>query len=193
MTGDLHPERKTSWLRRLCAGDERAFGEFVLKYQQSVFLFCRSLGLGESQAEDIAAETFLAAYKALPRYAGRAKLSTWLLKIAYNKTISHFRKTKRTQRLPAGLEEKLAGTEQGPPADLEKKELSETVWAAVERLPKLTAAAIVLFYREGKSIAEIAKIMKKRKNTVKTYLFRGRYMLKGLLADVAGEDNYVSG
>ncbi|GAG10498.1 unnamed protein product [marine sediment metagenome] len=51
----------------------------------------------------------------------------------------------------------------------------------------------MLFYREEKSISEIAKIMKKRKNTVKTYLFRGRGKLKEFLADVLGEDAGVGG
>jgi RNA polymerase sigma-70 factor, ECF subfamily len=191
LADDLHPERKTSWLRRLCAGDECAFGEFVRKYQQAVFLFCRSLGLTENDAEDVAAETFLAAHKSLPGYAGRAKLSTWLLRVAYNKTVNHLRKNKRYQQLTVDFGELLVDNGQEPSANVEKRELSETVWSAVQRLPKQPAAAIVLFYREGKTVSEIAKIMKKRKNTVKTYLFRGRNMLKGLLADSAREDNYV--
>ena len=191
MAGNVHPERKSSWLRRLCAGDERAFGEFVHKYQQAVFLFCRSLGLSENDAEDVAAETFLAAHKSLPGYAGRAKLSTWLLRIAYNKTINHLRKNKKHQRLTASHKAQLVDSDRSPLATVEKKELSETIWSAVQRLPKESAAAIVLFYREGKTISEIAKITKKRKNTVKTCLFRGRNMLKGLLADLVREDYYA--
>jgi len=191
LAGNAHPGRKTSWLRRLCAGDERTFAEFVRKYQQAVFLFCRSLGLDESDAEDVAAETFLAAHKSLPGYAGRAKLSTWLLRIAYNKTISHLRKNKKHQRLTAGHKAQLVDSGRGPQATAEKNELTETIWSAVQRLPKESAAAIMLFYREGKTISEIAKITKKRKNTVKTHLFRGRNMLKGLLADLVRENNYA--
>ncbi len=191
LTGNVPPERKTSWLRRLCAGDERTFGEFVRKYQQAVFLFCRSLGLNENDAEDVAAETFLAAHKSLPGYAGRAKLSTWLLRITYNKTVNHLRKNKQHQQLTASHEAKLVDSDRGPQETVEKSELSEMIWSAVQRLPKESAAAIVLFYREGKTISEIAKITKKRKNTVKTYLFRGRNMLKGLLADSVRENDYV--
>lgn len=77
-------------------------------------------------------------------------------------------------------------------AGVESKEQAEFVWQAVERLPRIWAVATVLFYREEKSISEIAKIMKKRENTVKTYLFRGRKRLKELLANVLGEDTDVS-
>jgi len=65
------------------------------------------------------------------------------------------------------------------------------VWHAVECLPRLWAVAIVLFYREGKNVSEIAKIMKKRNNTIKTYLFRGRKKLRELLAAAFGEDDYA--
>jgi len=71
-------------------------------------------------------------------------------------------------------------------------EEAEIVWAAVERLPRLWAMAVILHYREDRSIADIAKIMKARKNTVKTYLFRGRERLKQLLAVTFGADGDVN-
>ena len=192
MADNVQPERKTSWLRQLRAGDERAFAEFVRKYEQMVFLCCRTLGLREDEADDVASETFVAAYQGLPKYAGRAKLSTWLLRITYNKAVTHLRKKKRHRQLSASLEKQLVDTyDKTPPAELENRQMCEILWQAVGRLPGFWAVAIVLFYREEKSIAEIAKIMKKRKNTVKTYLFRGRKRLKELLADTIGEDIYA--
>ena len=73
-------------------------------------------------------------------------------------------------------------------AGLESKEQAVVVWQAVERLPRLWAVATVLFYREEKNVKEIAKIIRVRQNTVKTYLFRSRKKLKELLAGVVGED-----
>ena len=58
-------------------------------------------------------------------------------------------------------------------AELENKEQSQIVWDAVRTLPGDWSIAILLYYRQNKSIKEISKIMKKRENTVKTYLFRG--------------------
>jgi RNA polymerase sigma factor (sigma-70 family) len=186
-------QRKGNWLRLLVSGDHAAFREFVEQYQQLVFLCCRTLGLRESEAEDVASETFLAAYEKLSSYNGKSKLSTWLWSIAYYKGVDYLRKNRRHKELLSGLDEQLADRKIAQvAAALESKEQAEVVWQAVGQLPRLWALAIVLFYRQEKSIKEIAKIMKKRQNTVKTYLFRGRKRLKELLGNVLGEDIDVS-
>ena len=179
-----------NWLLLLCRGDKKAFEEFVNEYQQLVFLCCRTLGLNETEAEDVASETFLAAYQKLNRFSGTSKLSTWLWKIAYYKAIDYIRKNKsNNNELIGELDEQISDRNIAEVVvELENKEQSEAVWMAVWNLPILWATAIVLFYRENKSIEEISKIMKKRKNTIKTYLFRGRKRLKELLANFSGEE-----
>jgi len=172
----------------LRSGDERAFAELIDKYKQTVFLCCRSLGLRQDEAEDVASETFLAAYQQLRRYSGQAQLSTWLWSIAYRQAVNYLRKNRRKWQLLAEPSEQVTDSEQGPMSAAQSSEEAEIVWAAVERLPRLWAMAVILHYREEKSVAEIAKIMKARKNTVKTYLFRGRERLKQLLAAALGED-----
>jgi len=182
------PQRKIR-LRLLCSGVHEAFAEFVAEYQQMVFLCCRTLGLDDTEAEDVAGETFLAAYQKLGTYSGKSKLSTWLWKIAYHKGITCLRKKGRSRRLYSALAERPGCSEAAPPKP-ESCEQAELIWQAVERLPKAWAVAIILFYREEKSILEIAKIMQKCQNTIKTYLFRGRKRLRQLLADnIAGDSN----
>jgi RNA polymerase sigma-70 factor (ECF subfamily) len=167
---------------------------FVDKYKESVFLCCRKLGLAEHETEDVAGETFLAAYKGLSRYAGRAELSTWLWGIAYRQAVSFLRKNRRGRRLaPEGLEaepdEQIAdGRQDGPAATIQVEETGIAVWQAVDRLPKLWAMAVILFYREQKSVADIAEIMQAKENTVKTYLFRARERLRTALAPVFAEE-----
>ena len=179
MTGNTGQNRQADLIRRLHSGEKRAFAEFVEKYQQQVFMCCRLAGLGADESEDIASETFLAVYQGIGSYAGRAKLSTWLWKITYNKAISYIRQKIRRQK----LQEKLRGQY----TDIQKDEASEPsaeiVWDAVKKLPTDQAMAIVLYYRQEKSVKEIANIMKKGQNTVKVYLFRGREKLKELLGD----------
>jgi RNA polymerase sigma-70 factor (ECF subfamily) len=167
------------------AGDHEAFAEFVDKYKEPVFLCCRTLGLKEDEIEDVASETFMAAYKGIRRYRGRAELSTWLWAIAYRQGVSYLRKNRRENQLLVEEDKQPAnnGNIQAS-AGLESKEQAELVWEAVERLPKLWTMVTVLFYREGKEVKEIAKIMRVRQNTVKTYLFRSRKRLKELLAGV---------
>jgi RNA polymerase sigma-70 factor (ECF subfamily) len=185
LADEARKKQDESWLGKLFAGDHEAFAEFVDKYKEPVFLCCRTLGLREDEIEDVASETFMAAYKGIRRYRGQAELSTWLWAIAYRQGVNYLRKNRRENQLLVEGDEQLANSRNiQASAGLESKEEAELVWKAVERLPRLWAMAIVLFYREGIEVKEIAKVMRVRQNTVKTYLFRGRKRLKELLAGV---------
>lgn len=174
--------QKKKWLRLLRSGDHEAFGEFIDKYKETVFLCSRRIGLSEEEAEDVASETFLAAYKAIGQYSGRSELSTWLWSIAYRQGINYLRKNRKEWQLEAEPDEQISDSkEQGPVEAVQSRETEEIVWEAVERLPRLWAMAVILYYREEKSIVDIAKIMQIKENTVKTYLFRGRDKLKQIL------------
>lgn len=189
-------QQKDNWLRLLRSGDHGAFAQFIDKYKETVFLCCRKLGLREDEAEDVASETFLAAYKGLSRYRGQAELSTWLWSIAYRQAVSYLRKNRRRWQLEAGQDESRqvgSGKEQEPAAAIQGKETEKIVWEAVERLPRLWAMAVILYYREQKSIIDIAKIMQAKENTIKTYLFRARQRLKKALAPAFGDDIDVGG
>ena len=181
--------QKKKWLRLLRSGDHDAFAEFIDKYKETVFLCCRRLGLREDEAEDVASETFLAAYKAIGRYIGQAELSTWLWTIAYRQGINYLRKNRKQWQLESEPDEQVSDSkEQGPAAAAQSREREKIVWESVERLPRLWAMAIILYYREEKSIADIAKIMQIKENTIKTYLFRGRDRLKQALTAAFEED-----
>ncbi len=189
-------QRQDNWLRLLRSGDHGAFAQFIDKYKETVFLCCRRLGLREDEAEDVASETFLAAYKGISRYRGRAELSTWLWSIAYRQAVSYLRKNRKQWQLEAEPDESRqvgSGKEQEPAATIQGKETEKIVWEAVEGLPRLWAMAIILYYREEKSIIDIAKIMQAKENTIKTYLFRARQRLKKALAPAFGEDIDVGG
>lgn len=177
------------WVKRLQAGDHQVFAEFVDKYKEMVFICCRTLGLSESEAEDTASETFLAAYKGLKKYKGKAKLSTWLWRIAYYQAVTYLRKNKKEKILLEQADEQIADTKTMQiSAKLENKEQAQFIWQAVEKLPRLWTMAVILHYREKKQITDIAKIMRTPENTVKTYLFRARKRLQLILKPIIGED-----
>ena len=182
MTYDTGQNRQADLIRRLRSGDRRAFAEFVEKYQHQVFMCCRLLGLGADESEDVASEAFMAVHQGIGGYTGRAKLSTWLWKITYNKAISYLRQKIRRQKLQERLQNQYTDVEKSAPSG----QSTEIVWDAVKKLPQDYAMAVVLHYQQEKSIEEIADIMKKRQNTVKVYLFRGRQRLKELLGDKIG-------
>jgi RNA polymerase sigma-70 factor (ECF subfamily) len=175
--------QKRKWLQLLRSGDHEAFCEFIDKYKETVFLCSRRLGLSEDEADDVASETFLAAYKGLRRYSGRSELRTWLWSIAYRQGINYLRKNRKEWQFEFEPGEHIGDNkEQGPTEAAQSRETDQIVWEAVERLPRLWSMAVILHYREEKSIVDIAKIMQIKENTVKTYLFRGRDKLKQLLA-----------
>lgn len=182
---------KNDWIEKLQAGDKCAFADFVEKYKSEVFMCCRCMGLDFNDSEDVASEVFLGAYKNIKSYKGKSKLGTWVWSITYRKVISFLRKKKRYRLLSREIENgAICDNYVGNRNRLENKEQAEIVWETVMRLPKLWSVAVVLFYREEKSIHDIAKIMKTRENTVKTYLSRGRQKLKELLGADFG-DSYV--
>ena len=175
-------------MSRLRNGDHAAFERFVDEYKETVFMCCRRLGLREDEVEDAASETFMAAYKALRGYRGQSELSTWLWRIAYRKGIDYLRKNRRETHLQREADAEVAWPgDDGPSAAVEDRERDEAVWEAVQRLPRLWSVAVILHYREGKSLAEIANIMDNKENTVKTYLFRGRERLREVLSGALGE------
>ncbi len=172
-------------------GDKLAFAQFVRTYQDMVFACCRAVGLNKDDCEDAAAETFLSAWQAIPRFNGEGKLSSWLWTIAYRKA-STIRGQKRPADLLADnvLMQQAESTGQSSVLALENREQTDLIWEAVGRLPHPWAAAIVLFYREDKSVAEIADILGIPANTVKTYMDRGRKKLYEHLAQF-WEKEYV--
>jgi len=192
LKSELEQQDKDNWLDLLRIGDHQAFGELIDKYKETVFLCCRRLGLREDEVEDVASETFIAAYKGLSRYRGRAELSTWLWSIAYRRGIDHLRKNRRERQLDTEAgDEAIGGREAGPATAVQGREREKMVWEAVESLPRLWALAVILHYREGKSLADMARIMDNKENTIKTYLFRGREKLRKILAEPFGEDTDV--
>jgi RNA polymerase sigma factor (sigma-70 family) len=180
LVDDTGQNKQIGLIHRLRSGDSSAFADFIARYQQQVFMCCRLLGLDASETEDVASETFLAAYQAIGRYSGGAKLSTWLWKITYNKTINFLRQKTRNQKLQQKIQSHYKDEQTAAPYEDNNAEI---VWDTVKKLPQDQAMAIVLFYRQEKSIKEIANIMTKSQNTVKVNLFRGREKLKEMLSN----------
>ena len=162
-------------------GDKGAFAHFVRTYQGMVFACCRSAGLTHEDIEDAASEAFLTAYQAIHRYNGKGKLSSWLWVIAYRKALDIQRKKQNKEVLNIDVIKAASDWAEISENELESKEESEVIWDAVQQLPAKWIPSIVLFYREGKTIVEIAEILDIPANSIKTYLNRGRNKLYELL------------
>ncbi|PKL46488.1 MAG: hypothetical protein CVV39_07165 [Planctomycetes bacterium HGW-Planctomycetes-1] len=121
--------KREGLIHRLRSGESKAFADFIARYQQQVSLCCRTLGLNTAEAEDVASETFMAAYQGVKKYTGKAKLSTWLWKITYNKAISFLRQKIKKQK----LQENLQKNYKEETTDTTPDENKEIVWNAVKK------------------------------------------------------------
>lgn len=167
-----------STLDRCRASDPIAFRAFVVRYERSVFaLLSRILGRGP-EVEDLAQETFLRAFRALPSFdpEGSASVSTWLLTIATRLALDTKRKT-ATVRAHAETAATEATTDLTPERDSARAELRRAIARATAELPEDQRAAFVLAQFHGFSIAEIAAALNAPEATVKTRLFRAREKL----------------
>ncbi|HEU4369095.1 MAG TPA: sigma-70 family RNA polymerase sigma factor [Methylomirabilota bacterium] len=169
-------------MRRLRAGEARAFEELVTAYQHRLFgVALRMLG-SRAEAEDVAQETFLRAHRALGEFRGEARLGTWLYAIAsrlcLNRLASAERRHVRSDedallRLPA------AGGDAA--TALERSELAQALHQAIGALPEERRIVVVLRDLEGLAYEEIAEVLGVELNTVRSRLHRARLDLKAKL------------
>ena len=167
--------------------DHAAFTEIVDRYKDNVYWLVRRM-IGNSEVEDLTQDVFLRAYRAIPRLRSAATFRTWLYRIAHNLCVTELRKRdKRGGHLSLDEEgeEKVHWLLSEPRKDLEgeidRRDLSRSVQALVERLPERYRTALTLFYMQQVRYEEIAEIMGIPLGTVKTYIHRGRFHLRKLI------------
>ncbi len=173
-------------VRQASAGDRRAYGLLVARYQRRIERLIGRLVRDADLVADIAQETFIRAYRALPQFRGDAQFYTWLYRIAVNtakKTLIELQRdplvTETALRsaeddedaAPAGGE---LATAETPESQLAAKELGEAVNDAMEALPEDLRQAVVLRELEGLSYQEIARAMNCPIGTVRSRIFRAR-------------------
>ena len=173
------------------AGDKRAFGLLVEKYQRKLVRLLSRYIRDAAEVEDVAQEAFIKAYRALPAFRGESAFYTWLYRIGINTAKNHLVATGR--RAPTSTEveaEDAEGLDQGeqlrdintPESVLLSKEIAATVNGAIEELPEELRTAIQLREMEGMSYEDIAKIMDCPIGTVRSRIFRAREAIAVKLA-----------
>jgi RNA polymerase sigma factor (sigma-70 family) len=162
-------------------GDKEAFSTIVARYQTLICSLAYS-GIGNlSQSEDIAQETFVAAWKQLSTLREPHKLRAWLCGIARNLTGAALRKQGREPAHGAeSLEvaQEFPSRELLPPEQAITREEQSILWRSLERIPHIYREPMVLFYREHQSIQAVAENLDLSEDAVKQRLSRGRKMLQ---------------
>ncbi|MGQ0384725.1 MAG: RNA polymerase sigma factor [Gammaproteobacteria bacterium] len=156
---------------------EEAFERLMPAYRRRVFGLGYSMLRDRSAAEDLAQEVFVKLWQALPKYDGRARLSTWIYAITRNAAISALRGRRRSVSIsdPAVLDE--AEAVAAPPAAGE----DPAIWRQVEALPEKQRQAVILYYQDERPVEEVAEMLGMPVNTVKTHLHRARASLAAAL------------
>lgn len=172
-------------VQRTVAGDQRAYGLLVLKYQRRIQRLIGRMVRDTDLVEDIAQETFIRAYRALHQFRGDAQFYTWLYRIAVNTAKKFLLELKRDPTVSESFlatddEDETSWRKQEPTAGetpeslLAAKEIASVVNAAMEDLPEDLKEAITLREIEGLSYEEIAAVMDCPIGTVRSRIFRAR-------------------
>jgi RNA polymerase sigma-70 factor (ECF subfamily) len=173
-------------IRRARAGDEDAFAELVTLHAARVYGALRRFGLSEEEADEVAQEVFLRAWRGLARFEERAQFSTWLYRIAFNEGQRRRsrRALPRVEADPDGDDPIVAvpdSPDLGPDAQALSHEFERLVDRALGELPAEWRDAVVLRDVEGLSTEEAADIVGVRQSAFKSRLHRGRMQLRALL------------
>ena len=161
-------------------GDEEAFSAIVRAYHLPIFNYVlRSVGDRE-HAEDLTQDVFLRVWRALPKYAFRAKLSTWIFQVAKNVVLDDIRSRKNRVE-PVELVPELAPAAPEPP--IEQADVIRALWVAVEQLSVDLKTALVLRDVIGLSYNEIAATLDVPLATVKWRIYSARNQVQLALAE----------
>lgn len=172
----------------LAAGrTDEAFERTLAAYRRRVHALAYSIVRNRATAEDVAQEVFVKLWKSLPRFDGRAQLSTWIYAIARNAAISALRRERPQASLsdPAVHDEADAALAADRPAE---REHDARLLGLVEALPEKQRQAVTLYYLEERSCEEVAAMLAMPVNTVKTHLHRARASLAAALGPRLRED-----
>jgi RNA polymerase sigma-70 factor, ECF subfamily len=171
----------SSLVRRARAGDQRAYGELVLRHRPRIFSVLLRIARSRPDAENLCQEAFLKAYLSLGSFEERSSFSTWLYRIAINVGLNHAERLKRIVPWDQDVHENLLRTEDLG-EDLEQRDALDRLREAIEGLPPRQKAAVLLRDYEGLSFAEVAEALDCPVGTAKANHFHAiRNLRKRLL------------
>ena len=184
-------ERDADLLEALRSGDRRTVLEGLMtRYRQKVLHLAVSIVRDPALAEDMSQTVFVKVWQALPKFDGRAALSTWLYTIARNTCLTAVQRERRLVPLEDFAEAAdddgdpmLFGREAAGPETAGQAAAEYDVSRLLERLPEPYRRVVVLFYLEDRSCEEVGDLLSMPTGTVKALLHRGRKKLAALAGE----------
>lgn len=153
---------------------DAAFSRLARRYGTKVYRLCVVLLRDHAAAQDAAQESLVRVWRALPRYDGRAALSTWIYAITRNRCLTALARPGATVSMSEeGVLAEVEAMAQEPAA----VDADGVIRQLVERLPEVPRRVLTLYYFEDRALAEVARMLGQPEGTVKTHLFRARAAL----------------
>ena len=185
-------------VRRVQQGDKSAFDLLVIKYQHKIIQLVNGYIKDCSEAQDVAQEVFIKAYRALPEFRGEAAFFTWLYRIAINTAKNHLAsRTRRYFNYHVDIQDaedieyasQLQGMET-PERQLLNQDIVDTIHSTIEKLPEEMRTAIMLREFEDMSYEEIAEVMDCPVGTVRSRIFRARDAINNKLTPLLDNGDF---
>ncbi len=178
-------------IERIREGEKDLYYDLIHPYERSVYLAAYSVLKNEADAEEVAQEAFLKAYRHLGEFRGESRFHTWVVRIVINEARMRLRKnrgrlyesldeTEPEDAVP--LAERLADWREIPSEALERSEVRREIALALDLLSDSYREVLILRDVEQLSIAETAEVLGVTQATVKIRLFRARLRMRNLLA-----------
>ncbi|MGH7706836.1 MAG: RNA polymerase sigma factor [Vulcanimicrobiaceae bacterium] len=157
------------------AGSSAAFEQIVRRHRAPIVRFATRITGNVEEAEDVAQETFIRAFRNLRTYRPHSPIASWLFAIARNVALDALRRCERQERKLAQVEPAAAP---GPEELALRSDQAERLWLATRGLAPRTATTLRLHYRDGLRYGEIAAALGVPLGTVKTDIWRARRALR---------------
>ena len=168
-------------IHRAQQGDAAAFGQLVEAYEDQVYRLALHMGLSPADAEEVAQEAFIAAWRGLPRFRGDSRFSTWLYQLTTHAAIDLMRREKK-YRANADIDDVVLSDEaQSPQETVEKQEKREAVQSALQTLSPQAREILLLRYQAELGYEEISTVLGLPNGTVKSRINRAKAQLKEAL------------
>jgi RNA polymerase sigma-70 factor (ECF subfamily) len=170
---------------RALEGDLPAFEKLVARYQNKLIGYSARMLGDQDEAEDVAQEVFIKAYRSLDSFRGDAQFSTWIYRIATNLCIDRIRARKRRPQQAYSLDEpmdkdeekggrEIADLSAEPTREVERDELRRRVREVMNEMPEKMRTILIMCDMQGMAYDEIAKVLDCPIGTVKSRLFHAR-------------------
>ncbi|HUI08350.1 MAG TPA: sigma-70 family RNA polymerase sigma factor [Verrucomicrobiae bacterium] len=169
-------------------GRQALFSAWLSEHVGLVFKVARAFAPADADRRDLIQDILLQLWCSLPRFEGRAKVSTWIYRVAFNTALAWRRKeTKhRAPQIPLIEVEELPGAEEDTARRLDQEQIVAHLYSAIHQLPKVDAA-LVLLYLDDLSYREMAEVLGISENHVGVKLNRARKALAELMKEVTYE------